>query len=50
MPGDVIVALPCQLHLDEALDLARLVLDGREYAELARKIKQPQSRGSHTAG
>jgi hypothetical protein len=49
MPGDVIVALPCQLHLDEALDLARLVLDGREYAELARKIKQPQARGSHSA-
>jgi hypothetical protein len=48
MPGDVLV-LPCQLHLDEALDLARLVLDGREYAELARKIKQPQAGGSHSA-
>jgi hypothetical protein len=49
MPEDVIVVLPCQLHLDEALDLARLVFDGHESAELARKINQPQSRGSHTA-
>src|SRR5258708_24595277 len=43
-PADVIVALPCKLSPRQALCLARLVLDDREYAELRRKIKPPQPR------
>ena len=41
---EVVVALPYALPPDEALDLARLVLDGREYAELNRKIKPTRPR------
>jgi hypothetical protein len=33
---------PAISPLIEALGLAKLVLDGREYAELSRKIIQPQ--------
>jgi hypothetical protein len=44
-PADVIVALPYKLPPHQALGLARLVLDSREYAELSRKIKPSQPRG-----
>jgi hypothetical protein len=37
--GDVVIALPRELPARKALGLARLVLDGREYAELTRKLK-----------
>ena len=39
MAGDVVVALPRELSRQKALGLARLVLSGREYAELARQIR-----------
>ena len=38
-PADVIVALPRKLPPHQALGLAKLVLDSREYAEFCRKIK-----------
>jgi hypothetical protein len=44
-PADVVVAVPCGLPRRDVLGLARLVLSGREYAELRRKIK-PASRAS----
>ena len=40
--GDVVVALPSELSAGQALGLARLVLNGREYAELTRKMKRPR--------
>ena len=49
-PADVIVALPDKLPPHQALGLARLVLDGREYAELSRKIKPPQQRQRRRGG
>jgi len=42
--AEVVVALPRELPPREALGLAKLVLDQREYAELSRKIRPPQSR------
>jgi hypothetical protein len=42
--SDVIVALPCELRPQQALGLAKLVLDDREYAELSRKIKPRRRR------
>ena len=42
--AEVIVALPCELPPRQALGLAKLVLDHREYAELSRKIRPPPSR------
>jgi len=36
--AEVIVALPSEIPPREALGLAKLVLDNREYAELSRKI------------
>src|SRR5215469_7630992 len=46
--ADVIVALPSALPPHEALGLAKLVLDGSEYAELAREItrKRPRKRAA----
>ena len=41
-PADVIVALPRDLPARQALGLAKLVLNGREYAEFSRKIIRPQ--------
>jgi hypothetical protein len=38
-PVDVIVAVPCELPRNDILGLARLVLSGREYAELRRKMR-----------
>jgi hypothetical protein len=38
-PADVVVAVPCGLTRHDVLGLARLVLSGREYAELRRKIR-----------
>jgi hypothetical protein len=43
-PADVIIALPRNLPAHQALGLAKLVLDGREYAELSRKIARPADR------
>jgi len=42
-PADVIVALPRELPRHQALGLARLVLNSREYAELRRQIKHPSA-------
>jgi hypothetical protein len=38
-PAEVIVALPARLAPREALDLARLVLDHREYTQLCREVR-----------
>lgn len=38
-PADVIVAVPCDIPRQDVLGLARLVLSGREYAELRRRIR-----------
>jgi len=42
-PVDVIVAVPCELPRHDVLGLARLVLSGREYAELRRKTRPANS-------
>jgi len=42
--SEVIVALPGELPPHQALGLARLVLNSREYAELSRKIKPRRPR------
>src|SRR5215469_9126401 len=46
-PADVIVAVPSGLPRHDVLGLARLVLSGREYAELRRKIR-PASTSQHS--
>src|SRR5215469_6215492 len=38
-PADVIIAVPSGLSRHDVLGLARLVLSGREYAELRRKMR-----------
>jgi hypothetical protein len=42
-PVDVIVAVPRELSQHDVLGLARLVLSGREYAELRRKTRPASS-------
>jgi hypothetical protein len=42
-PADVVVAVPRGLPQHDVLGLARLVLSGREYAELCRKIRPTSS-------
>jgi len=39
----VVVAVPCGVSRHDILGLARLVLSGREYAELRRKIRPASS-------
>ncbi len=42
-PADVVLAVPYGLPRHEILGLARLVLSGREYVELRRKIRPAAS-------
>lgn len=44
-PADVIVVLPTELAPSQALGLARLVLDHREYTQLCRTIEPLQAQG-----
>ena len=44
-PSDIIVAVPSRLPRQDVLGLARLVLSGREYAELRRKISPANNQG-----